>query len=850
MQLDLELYRKEMELEPGIYLSYIDVAPQRPSQTLVLLHGFGGNARQWQYQFDAFTQYNHVIAPDMRGHGQSSAPIKGYDLPRLVADLKAVLDQLGVYEKVVLIGHSFGVALATEFAHAYPDRVGYLILISGAGEYNIANYYKLAFRLPGDLLAAVQPIVKGWVDASLPAMKRMYLDGLHGWRGWDLFPVLKMPVMVIIGNRDRVLPQAAYERVTELVPAGNSEIIRVDVSAHMVMVERRDAVNRAIKRFVEQNAPEERFSRWNQSGSGVHSSLMRERPWLAYYESTVPPTIHVPQQPLTRLLERARRRFPKQTAVLFEKRKLSYAKLYDAAIRFANGLIALGVTPGTRVVLLLPNVPQMVVAYYGTLFAGGIAVMVNPFAAETDLIREVNQVGAEVIVALTFLGDKARQVRNATGVKQIIFTSFKDYLPWYKWLHFALFRERREGHRMLSAPDGHREYVWTRFLRTQTNIVPPFKPDAEETAVIQFTGGTIDAPKPVKLSHRNLIANTLQVRAWLTDAEDGAEKALCVVPFSHVYGMTVGMNVPISQGATLILQSTFDTEQILRAIRDHKPTFFPGVPVMYMKINNFPNVRKFNVRSIKVCLCGAAPMPIEIEEAFEKLTKGKLVEGYGLSEAAPVTHLSPLDGRDKVGSIGLPLPNTEARIVDLNTGRPLPAGQIGELVIRGPQVMQGYWEDDETTARVLDESGWLRTYDIGRMDTDGFFQIISRRQDMGHAADSDEPIFPRDIEEVIYELPEVDEVVVIITANIPVAFVRLKVADSMQRKAITTYCQHRLPPAQVPRLVYFVKDFERNLIGKAVKRDLVDEFSQQIEAESGSVGAHLFGLTAEEFPSD
>ncbi len=747
MQLDLELYRKEMELEPGIHLSYIDVAPQRPSQTLVLLHGFGGNARQWQNQFDAFTQYNHVIAPDMRGHGQSSAPLKGYEMPRLVADLKAVLDQLGVFEKVVLVGHSFGVALAAEFAYAYPERVGHLVLISGAGEYSIATYYKLAFRLPGGLLAAVQPAVKGWVDASLPAMKRMYLDGVHGWRGWDLFPELKMPVMVIIGNKDRVLPQSAYERVTELVPPENSEIVRVDVSAHMVMLERGEAVNRAIKRFIEQNAPEQRFSRWKQSDSGVHSSLMRERPWLAYYESTVPPTIHVPPQPLTRLLERARRRFPKQTAVLFERRKISYAKLYDAAIRFANGLTDLGVTPGTRVVLLLPNVPQMIIAYYGTLFAGGIAVMVNPFAAEDDLIREVNQVGAEVVVALTILGDKARLVREKTSVKQIVFTSYKDYLPWYKWLSFTLFRERRDGHRMAYAPDMRREYVWTRFLRTQSNDAPTYTPTAEETAVIQFTGGTTDVPKAVKLSHRNLIANTLQVDAWLTDAEDGAEKALCVVPFSHVYGMTVGMNVPISQGATLILEPTFDTEQILKAIRDHEPTFFPGVPVMYMKINNFPNVRKYNVRSIRVCLSGAAPMPIEIEEAFEKLTRGKLVESYGLSEASPVTHLSPLDGRDKVGSIGLPLPNTEARIVDLNTGRPLPAGQIGELVVRGPQVMQGYWEDEEATARVLDEYGWLRTNDIGRMDSDGFFQIISRRQDMGHADGSDELIFPRDIEE-------------------------------------------------------------------------------------------------------
>ena len=230
--------------------------------------------------------------------------------------------------------------------------------------------------------------------------------------------------------------------------------------------------------------------------------------------------------------------------------------------------------------------------------------------------------------------------------------------------------------------------------------------------------------------------------------------------------MTTAMNVPISLGASMILLPTFDTEEVLQHIKKYKPTLFPGVPTMYVAINNFPGVRKYDVRSINACISGAAPLPIEVKEAFEKLTKGKLVEGYGLSEASPVTHANPINGRNKVGSIGLPLPGTEARIVSLKSGTPLKPGKVGELLVRGPQIMQGYWQDGAATTAVIDKDGWLHTSDIARMDEDGYFQIISRRQDMW-TDDEAAPAFPRDVEEVIYELPEVREVVIVAIANRP-----------------------------------------------------------------------------------
>jgi long-chain acyl-CoA synthetase len=322
---------------------------------------------------------------------------------------------------------------------------------------------------------------------------------------------------------------------------------------------------------------------------------------------------------------------------------------------------------------------------------------------------------------------------------------------------------------------------------------------------------------------------------------DGEEVSLCVVPFSHVYGMTTVMNTAVSQGASMLLLPRFDTEEVLQTIKKYKPTLFPGVPTMYVAINNFPGVRKYNVQSIRACISGAAPLPIEVQEAFEKLTKGKLVEGYGLSEASPVTHSNPLYGRNKIGSIGLPLPSTEARIIDLQTGKPIKAGRIGELVIRGPQVMQGYWRDEAATRQLIDKQGWLHTNDIARMDEDGYFQIISRRQDMWQA-DDESPAFPRDVEEIIYELPEVREVVVVAIANQPIAFVSLREKTRIPAKTIIAFCQRRLPSSQVPRLVIFVKDFPRSFIGKVLRRELISQYEQELTVEAGSVGEHLAGL--------
>jgi long-chain acyl-CoA synthetase len=836
MHLDLELYREEVRVEPDVKISYIHVTPERPSQTVVLIHGFGGRARQWRYQIEQLAVQNRVVAIDMRGHGRSSRPAKGYEMEQMLADITAVLHHLNIITPFVMIGHSFGVAFVTDFAYRFPERVSRIILIAGAGEYNIPAPYKILFRFPKNLLRFIQPIANRVADASVLSLKQLYLHNLKSWRGWDKFPQFKSPTLVILGNKDRVLPQEAFERVGELVPP-DSEVINVGVSAHMVMLERRDAVNRAIERFMEAEPLHRSDWRSNERSAG-RGSLLAERPWLAHYESDVPSTIDVPRLPLTRLLDRAYRRFPSRPAIQFYGRTIRYRTLSAQAARFANALQALGVVKGSRVMLILPNVPQLVIAYFGTLRIGAIVVMGNPLATIDENVRQAKESGAELLVTLARFEEMARTMKAQSELRYLVFCGVVDYLPVQKQI---LARAAGRDQDQLKRPLTETDFWWTRLLRKYAPQPPDVEIDASDTAVIQFTSGTTAVPKGIMLSHHNLVANTMQTHAWLPDAQNGKETVLCVVPFSHVYGMTSAMNFAISLGGDMILLPTFNTEEVLQTIRKYEPTIFPGVPTMYVAINNFPGVRKYNIQSIRACISGAAPLPVEVKEAFEKLTKGKLVEGYGLSEASPVTHANPVNGRNQVGSIGLPLPSTEARIVDMKSGRPLTPGQIGELIIRGPQVMQGYWQDEAATHAVIDADGWLHTNDIARMTENGYFQIISRRQDMWHA-DESSPAFPRDVEEIIYELPEVREVVVIGIANQPIAFISLKERVRIPAKTVIEFCKRRLPPEQVPRLVIFVKDFPRSFIGKVLRRELISQYETEIQAEAGSVGEYLSGL--------
>ena len=831
MDIDLDLYRHEVRVSanPLVRLSAIDISPDHPQRTIVFIHGFGGQAEQWHYQLQKFALENRVIALDLRGHGLSDKPSRGYEMSQIIEDLETALTLLKVKGKFVLVGHSFGGAVVTEYTLKNPDRVERLVLIATAGEFKLATTFKMALSLPPWLLRLAEPFTRAWLFAPPYALKSFYANNMSKWNGWEKFKSLDVPTLVIRGNRDLVFERPLFEKVTESIPG--AEEADVQASGHMVMLERREAVNRLLERFL---AGEGQRS-WRESVSetqkkkGGRDQLRKERPWLDNYEPGVPYTVGVPNIPVHHLLRSAVRRFPNRPAIFFEGSRLSYRRLNREVNRFANALLSLGLGQGTRVVLLLPNLPQMVIGFYGTLKAGATAVFVPPVIEPEEVVRQVKEAEASVLVTLPMWAGLATQIQEAGGIPYVVLTDPADYLSWLK---YAVSSWRNRGYGVRNA------LRWRDWLGSNSNKSPSIEVTPENLAVIQYTGGTTAQSKGVMLSHRNLVANALQTRHWLPEAVEGRESFLCVVPIFHSYGLTTALNAPVSLGAAMVLKPQFQVLDVLKTIRAYRPTIFPGVPAMYVAINNFRGARNYGISSIKFCISGSAPLPVEVQEAFEKLTKGRLVEGYGLTEASPVTHANPLGDKRRVGTIGVPLPSTEAKILDLTDKRKaVKQGHIGELAIRGPQVMMGYWKNPEASKEVLAENGasaqsggpWLLTGDIAQVDEDGYTRIIARKADMWFPTRlNKQPAFPRDVEEVIYELPQVKEVVVTAIAGNPFAFV-IAGKEMPSASAVISYCKRRLPAHLVPRFVIFVEDFPRTFIGKVLRRELAKRYEKHTD---------------------
>ncbi len=821
MQIDVELYRVEVTAseQPRVRLSAIDIRPEAPQRTLVFVHGYGGRATQWRRQLSIFSDANRVIALDLRGHGRSDAPNSAYTMDEIQSDLDAALDGLHVPEKFVLIGHSFGGAIATEYAVRHPERLDRLVLISTAGEYSIYRWARFLLRFPVSVLKPVRKAVRRSLSAPPHVLKAFHNHTLSKWNGSSLFSKIHTPTLVITGHRDRVFPHAVFDEVPRRIPG--AQHVQVPVSAHMVMLERADAVNRAIARFLDESDAKRSFA---QRAPSARDRLMQARPWLNHYEPGVPHTVAIPDRPVHRFLRSAAMRFPNQTAIYFHGARLSYRQLSEQADRFGNALRGLGVDKGDRAMLLLPNLPQTVIAYFGALRAGATVVFTSPTNSEDEVLRQANDCGAKALVTLTRFGEMGRRIKAGSGVEHVIYASVKDYLPGRERLAFTLAREAQEGHRLdFDLEPGL--HLWRDLVWRYPPARPGVEPDPNDVALIIYTGGTTDRPKGVMLSHRNLVANAVQTRHWITGVREGRERFLCVLPFSHSYGLTTALNVPVMVGATMIILPTFQTREVLRTIKATRPTLFPGVPTMYMAINNFPDVRRYGIGSIRACISGAAPLPVEVQEAFEKLTKGRLVEGYGLTEASPVTHANPLHGQRKVGSIGIPFPNTEAKIVDLATGQDLPPGQIGELAVRGPQVMLGYWGLGDETDRAI-QDGWLYTGDVATMDDDGYFSIINRKKEMILAGEYQ--VYPRDVEEVLFEHPKVKDVAVVgVPATSPgqkvKAFVVLRDGESATPDELIALCHERLEQWQVPWEIEFRRELPKSFVGKVLRRVLVEE---------------------------
>lgn len=558
-----------------------------------------------------------------------------------------------------------------------------------------------------------------------------------------------------------------------------------------------------------------------------------ERPWIKFYEAGVPPSLAYPALTLGDVLSRTVSKYPNHTSLLFFGRKISYSELDALANKFAHALSGLGVKKGDRVALMLPNIPQMVIAYYGTLRLGAIAVATNPLYHEHELEVQLKDSGAETLVAVDMFYPIISHVMPRTNVKRLILCGIKDYLPFPLNILYPI--KARIDKQWVGVKRVPPIYDFLSLLgETQAAAVnTDVSPD--DIAILQYTGGTTGTPKGAILTHRNLVANAVHNRAWLTVRNEGEERILAVIPFFHVYGMTTAMNLGVLIGAELILLPKFHTKEVLEFINKYRPTIFPGIQAMYLAIGNYPKIRKYDLTSIKAAISGAGPLMHEVQERFEHLTKARIVEGYGLSEASPVTHCNPVFGKRKIGSIGLPFPDMDAKIVDLETGeKEMPIGEAGELVVKGPQVMKGYWNRPDETVHAL-RDGWLHTGDIAKMDEDGYFFIVDRIKDMIKTVG--ENVYPREVEEVLFTHPKVKDAVVV---GLPheeflgekiKAYIVLKEGETATAEELIAFCKEQLSKFKVPKEIEFRDQLPKTLVGKVLRRVLRDEEMKKIQTQ-------------------
>jgi long-chain acyl-CoA synthetase len=571
-----------------------------------------------------------------------------------------------------------------------------------------------------------------------------------------------------------------------------------------------------------------------------------EKPWLAEYDSGVPESIDYPNVPVHQFLLDAAAKYPSKAALIFGNvveplgnalmdTSMTYAQLLELTQRFAAALQKLGVEKGDRVAIHMPNCPQFIIAYYATLMVGGIVVPCNPQYVPRELEHQFNDSGAKVAVTLSLTYPVVKQVRDKTHIENVVVANIKEYFPGLLKFLFTVATEKKAGH--FQDISGDANTYWFHDLLAQAPLKPePVKVTPQDTGVLMYTGGTTGLSKGAQLTHRNLVSNAIQVRWWMWDSKEGEEVMLTAVPLFHSYGMTVCMNHTIYIGGKMILiPNPRILDHMLKSINKHRPTLFPGVPAMYVSVTNHPDVKKYDVSSIRACISGAAGLPPEVQKGFEKLTGGKLVEGYGLSEATPVTHCNPIYGKRKDGSwIGIPMPDTESVIMDIETGEKiLGTGDIGELCIRGPQVMKGYWNMPTETANSL-RDGWLHTGDIARMAPDGFFQIVDRKKDM-ILGTGGYNIYPREVEDVLYEHPKVLEVAV---AGVPVgqdkgervkAYVVLKPGETATEEELLDYCRENLAYYKVPKFIEFRDELPKTMVGKILRRVLIEEELKRLQ---------------------
>ncbi|HEX6207744.1 MAG TPA: long-chain fatty acid--CoA ligase [Actinomycetota bacterium] len=577
----------------------------------------------------------------------------------------------------------------------------------------------------------------------------------------------------------------------------------------------------------------------------------RPRPWLDLYAQGVPHTLQpYPEMSAFEMLERTVQRFPDSPAVAFPvapmARTLTYRQLLDEVEQMSRALASLGVKRGDRVGLLLPNSPHFVVAHFAIQRLGAVTVGNNPLYTKRELVHQLNDAGVEILIALDLLYPLVEAAQTEVAFRKVIVGKVGDYLgfPINKLAPLKQRREaKHEGRRWPPVPQDAEVTWWADLMKGSYPDVPPAQVDPkEDVAALVYTGGTTGLSKGAMLTHLNIVANAAQTAAWFTGIEEGHEGIVAVLPFFHSYGLGAIMGVGVYKGLKLVLLPRFELDLVLKAVEKERPTLFPGVPRIFIAINESPETAKHDISSIRSCFSGAAPLPVAVAERFEQITGGRLVEGYGLTETSPVTHINPLDGSHRFGTIGLPIPDTDCKLVDIDEPlKEVGGDQEGELCVAGPQIMKAYWNRPEETEDMIrvhpDGIRWLHTGDIAKMDPDGFFRIVDRKKDIIIVSGFN--VYPTDVEQVLYRHPKIEKVSVVgvpdeTTGEAVKAFVILKAGQEATEDEIKAWArdpEHGLTGYRAPRHVEFRDELPETMVGKVLRRKLQEEEKEKASAQ-------------------
>ncbi len=561
-----------------------------------------------------------------------------------------------------------------------------------------------------------------------------------------------------------------------------------------------------------------------------------EFPWLKFYDADVIPEARCEAESLCEMFDRSVREYADRTAISFSGMEMSYARLGEVVNSMAAALQRHGLKPGDRVAIMLPNIPQMILSLFAVLKAGGAFVMINPVYMERELSFSLNDSEAEIMISMDSLWPKINAARGELAVKKFFITNACDWLP-FPQKYFYRFRNRVEIRQYNVKYDNKAVFHWADLMHCKDAPAAP-EIKGETLAALQYTGGTTGESKGVMLSHYNFCVNVYQLINFLTPKLAKQRHVFpATLPYFHVYGLLVSLFAPIALGAKIIPFPRFAPHELLRCMHEERATIFGGSPSMFMALLKTREIKDCDLSSLVFCICGSAPIPVEHLKQFKQVTGISICEGYGLTEASPITHLNPVNGLHKPGSIGVPLPGTEAKIVDMELGAvEVPANKAGELVIRGPQVMQGYWRRPDENANTL-RNGWLYTGDIATMDDDGYFFIVDRKKDMAIVGGYN--VYPREIDEVLHEHPKIREAVAVgiphsSKGEIIKAYIVPEDGVTLTKAEVLAYCRERLAQFKVPRQIEFRNALPRTMVGKVLRRELRAEEMKKQQAAAGS----------------